>query len=124
MILMGGKILFIIQSGHSDPNKALWGMRMALNTFMHPYGEKIIEDVKVLLFADGVSIVDKKMPGYDKYRERLLHLEQASVEVVACVTIATQLGLLEEFKEARIPLVHASEYVAERVSEGYTAMNF
>ena len=121
---MSGKILFIIQSGEDNTNMAFWGMRMALNTFIHPYGDKVIDDVKVLLFADGVNLVNKETASYNQFRERLLHLEQAGIEVVSCVSIATQLGLLEEYKELDIPLVHASAYVAEHVSRGYTVLNF
>ena len=44
--IMTGKILFTIISGPKDINKARWGLRMALNTFTHPYGEKLIDEVR------------------------------------------------------------------------------
>ena len=121
---MAGKILFVIISGGGDEAKALWGMRMALNSYTHPYGEKVLDDVRMLLFADSVGIVDCRMPDYERFVERLNHLEQAGVEVVACVSIASQLGLMDEYRRMRIPLVHASAYLAERVSEGFTVIAF
>ncbi len=121
---MGGKLLFVIQSGLEDPYRVKWGLRMALNTFIHPYGERVLDDVRVLLFGAGVGIVDPHGPYCEEFGERLLALEQAGVEVAACVSIAEQLGLVEEFESRGIELVHASAYVAERVGEGYEVMNF
>ena len=121
---MSGKLLFVILSGPEDVNKVRWGLRMALNTYKHPYGEKQLDDVKVLLFCGGVSIVDTSNPHYSEFREKLLDLKRAGVEVVSCVSIAKPLGLEEEHKALGIELIHASVFVAERVSEGYTIMTF
>jgi len=121
---MSGKILFVIISGSGDEVKALWGMRMALNSYIHPYGERMLDDVRVLLFADGVGVVNSELPGHERFVERLNHLEQVGVEVVACVSIASELGLVDEYRRLGIPLVHASAYVAERVSEGFTVLTF
>jgi len=121
---MGGKILFVIQSGVENSFNVRWGLTMALNTYKHPYGEKILDDVKVLLFGMGVSIVNPNMPFYEEFRERLLSLNEVGVEVASCVSICKPLGLVEESEKLGIKMVHASVYVAERVSEGYTVMNF
>lgn len=121
---MVGKLLVTVVSGPDEPEKVLWGLRMALNTFIHPYGEQLLDDVEVLLFAEGVGIVDPNAPNVEEYRERLLHLEQAGVKVVACISIAENIGLVEEYEALDIELVHASAYVAQKVSEGYTIMTF
>lgn len=121
---MSGKLLIVILSGPEEVNKIRWGLRMALNTYTHPYGEKILDDVKALLFCGGVSIVDPGNPHYGEFRERLLALKNAGVEVASCVSIAKPLGLEEETESLGINLVHASVYVSERVSEGYTVMTF
>ena len=86
---MSGKLLFVSHSGPESHYNVLWGLRMAKNTWTHPYGEKMLDDVKVLLFGRGVGIINPKL--------------------------AESLG---------VKLVHASQYVAEKVSEGYTVMNF
>ena len=121
---MSGKLLFVINSGSESPNKVNWGLRMALNTHSHPYDEKILEDVKVLLFCGGVSIVDPASPHATEFRERLSELVGAGVEVASCISIAEPLGLEEETTALGIELVHASVYVAERVGEGYTIITF
>lgn len=121
---MSGKLLFVILSGPEEVNKVSWGLRMALNTYTHPYGERKLDDVKVLLFCSGVSIVDPSNPHYGEFREKLLDLKRAGVEVASCVSIAEPLGLAEDTRALGIELVHASEFVAERVSEGYTIMTF
>jgi hypothetical protein len=121
---MGGKVLFIINSGPESPSKVLWGLRMALNIHSHPYGEKILEEVKVLLFCGGVSIVDPASSHSSEFRERLGELVGAGVEVASCISIARPLGLEEGTRELGIKMVHASVYVAERVSEGYTVITF
>ena len=121
---MSGKLLFVITSGPESSNKILWGLRMALNTYTHPYGEKILDDVKVLLFCGGVSIVDPSLPQSEEFRNRLQALVKAGVDVVSCVSIARPLGLEDETKALGISLVHASVYVAERVSEGFTIITF
>ena len=121
---MSGKLLFIINSGSESPSKVTWGLRMALNIHSHPYGEKMLEDVKVLLFCGGVSIVDPASPHATEFRERLGELVNAGVEVASCISITGPLGLEEETTELGIRLVHASVYVAERVDEGYTIITF
>jgi hypothetical protein len=121
---MSGKLLFVINSGSESPSRVSWGLRMALNTHSHPYGEKILEDVKVLLFCGGVSIVDPASPHATEFRERLGELVGAGVEVASCISIAGPLGLEEETTALGIRLVHASVYVAERVDEGYTIITF
>lgn len=116
--------MIVILSGPEEVNKVRWGLRMALNTYTHPYGDKLLDDVKVLLFCSGVGIVDSRNPHHGEFRERLLDLKRAGVGVVSCVSIAKPLGLEEDTKALGIELVHASVFVAERVSEGYTIMTF
>ena len=121
---MSGKILFVIQSGPESHYNVLWGLRMAKNTWTHPYGEKMLDDVKVLLFGRGVGIMNPKLAESPEFEESILDLNEAGVEMAACVSIAEPLGLKEEAENLGVKLVHASQYVAERVSEGYTVMNF
>ena len=121
---MSGKLLFVINSGSESPSRIKWGLRMALNTHSHPYGEKILEDVKVLLFCGGVSIVDPASLHATEFRERLDELVDAGVEVASCISIAEPLGLEEETTALGIRLVHASVYVAERVGEGFSIITF
>jgi len=121
---MSGKLLFVINSGSENPSKVKWGLRMALNIHSHPYGEKILDDVRVLLFCGGVSIVEPGSPHYKEFRERLNALVEAGVEVASCISLAGPLGLEEETTSLGIRLVHASVYVAERVGEGYRIISF
>jgi hypothetical protein len=121
---MSGKILFMITSGVDDFNKVRWGLRMALNTFIHPYGEKIIDEVRVLLFCDGVKIVDPTNRYYSELRKRLLALKEAGIDVVSCVSIAEPLGLVDDSNSLGIACIHASAYVAQCVHEGFTIMSF
>ena len=121
---MGGKILFIINSGEESPSRVIWGLRMALNTYTNPYGERILDDVKVLLFCSGVNIVDPASSHSHEFRERLKDLVDAGVEVSSCASLTGPLGLEDEATALGIKLVHASVYVAERVDEGYTVITF
>jgi hypothetical protein len=121
---MSGKLLFVIQSGPENHYNVLWGLRMAKNTWTHPYGEKILDDVKVLLFGRGVGIINPKLAESPEFEESILELNEVGVEVAACVSIAEPLGLMEEAESLGVKLVHASQYVAQKVSEGYTVMNF
>jgi hypothetical protein len=121
---MSGKLLFMITSGIKDVNKVRWGLRMALNTFTHPYGEKLIDEVRVLLFCDGVKIVDPSNRYYNEIRERLLDLVQAGIEIVSCVSIAEPLGLIDDTSSLGIKCVHASAYVSRCVHEGFTTITF
>ncbi len=124
MIAMSGKLLFVIQSGQENAYNVKWGLRMALNTWIHPYGPRLLEDVKVLLFGLGVSIVNPSLPDSPEFHDALEKLGEAGIEVSACISIAEPLGLIEEMESLGIKLVHASAYVAEKVSQGYTVMNF
>jgi hypothetical protein len=83
-----------------------------------------LEDVRVLLFGMGVSILNPKSPSHDDLREQIQALTDAGVEVAACVSIAEELGLEEGIEEMGIKLVHASVYTARHVSEGYTIITF
>ncbi len=121
---MSGKLLFLITSGPEEINKIRWGLRMALNIHNHPYGEKLIDEVKVLLFCGGAQIVDPQTPHYPELKTRLLDLVQAGVEVVSCMSIAIPLGLEENTRSLGIDCVHASVYVAENVKDGFTVMTF
>ncbi|UCH01363.1 MAG: hypothetical protein JSV20_05640, partial [Candidatus Bathyarchaeota archaeon] len=67
---MSGKLLVVILSG-DDPYKVRWGLRLALHAYKHPYGEKIIENVRVLLFGMGCTIINPKMPHYIEFQPRL-----------------------------------------------------
>lgn len=120
---MNGKLLVVILSGN-DPYKVQWGLRLALHTHKHPYGEKIIEDVRVLLFGMGCTIVNPKMPYYIEFKPRLQTLTDEGVEVATCVSIVKELGLEEESRSLGLKLVHASVYTSQCVSEGYTIMTF
>ena len=121
---MAGKLLFVITSGPDEANKVSWGLRMALNVHTHPYGEKLVDEVRVLLFCGGVQIVDPSTPHYEELSKRLRALTEASVEVASCMSIALPLGLEEETRSLGVECVHASAYVAQCVSEGYTIMTF
>jgi hypothetical protein len=120
---MSGKLLVVILSG-DDSYKVQWGLRLALNAHRHPYGEKLVDEVKVLLFGLGCSIVNPKMPYYGKFKERINALTDAGVEVASCVSIVKQISLEEESQVLGIKLVHASVYTSQCVSEGYTIMTF
>lgn len=121
---MAGKILFVINSSPEEAKKVSWGLRMALNIYTHPYGEKLIDEVKVLLFCGGVQIVDPKTPHYQELRTRLLDLVEAGVEVVSCISLVIPLGLEEETLSLGIDCVHASVYVAQNVRDGFMIMTF
>ncbi len=121
---MSGRLLVVILSDSEDPYRVRWGLRLALNAHTHPYGDRLLDDVKVLLFVMGVSIVNPKMPFYEEFRDRIRDLVDAGVEVAACVSIARNMGLEEEAEGLGIKLVHASVYTAEHVADGYTVMTF
>jgi hypothetical protein len=121
---MTGKLLVVITSGPEEVNKVSWGLRMALNVHTHPYGERLVDDVKVLLFCGGVQIVDPSTPHYEELSKRLRGLRDAGVEVASCMSIAIPLGLEEESRSLGVECVHASVYVAQCVSEGFTIMTF
>jgi hypothetical protein len=78
----------------------------------------------VLLFCGGVQIVDPTTPHYDELSERLRNLRDAGVKVASCMSIALPLGLEEATKSFGIECVHASVYVAQCVSEGFTTITF
>ena len=121
---MTGKILFVITSGPDEVTKVSWGLRMALNVHAHPYGERLVDEVRVLLFCGGVQIVDPAIPHHEELSKRLRDLREAGVEVASCVSIAVPMGLEEETRSLGIECVHASVYVAQCVSEGFTIMTF
>ena len=97
---------------------------MALNVFTHPYGEKLIDEVRVLLFCDGVKLVDPSSKHYSMVKEWIIDLVEAGVEVVSCVSIAEPFGLVEVNESLGVECVHASAYVAQCVSEGFTTITF
>jgi hypothetical protein len=119
-----GRLLVTILSGSEDPYRVGWGLRIALNAFTHPYGEKQLDNVSVILFSRGVTIVDPKTPYFNEFRQRIEALRKAGVEVVACVSGLQELGLEKEAEALGIKAVHASVYVSTRTSEGYTIMTF
>ena len=121
---MSGKLLFVITSGPENAYNVKWGLRMARNTWTHPYSEKLLDEVKVLLFGEGVQILNSKLHDSPEFEEAIIALKESGVEVAACVSIAEPLGLKMEANTLGVKLVHASEYVARLVSEDYTVMNF
>lgn len=120
---MTGKLLVVILSG-DDLYKVQWGLRLALHAFTHPYGEQILDDVRVLLFGSGCTIVNPKMPNYIEAKSRIQALIQSGVQVASCISIVKQLDLTDETESLGISLVHASKYTALCVSQGYTIMTF
>jgi hypothetical protein len=63
-----GRLLVTILSGSEDAYRVGWGLRIALNAFTHPYGEKQLDNVRVILFSRGVTIVDPKTPYFNDFR--------------------------------------------------------
>lgn len=51
-------------------------------------------------------------------------LVDAGVEISACISIAEPQGLVGEAENLGVRLVHTSQYLIDRVNEGYTIMNF
>lgn len=121
---MSGKLLFVITSGPENAYNVKWGLRMARNTWIHPYSEKLLDEVKVLLFGEGVQILNSKLPDSPEFEEAIIALKESGVDVVACISIAKPLGLEKEANSLGVRLVHASEYVARLVNEDYAVMNF
>jgi hypothetical protein len=78
----------------------------------------------VLLFGEGVQILNSKLHDSPEFEEAIIALKESGVEVAACISIAEPLGLKMEANTLGVKLVHASEYVARLVSEDYTVMNF
>lgn len=121
---MSGKLLFVINSGPENINRVRWGLRMALAIHNHPYGDKILDEVKVLLFCGGVKNVDPSSRHYDELSRMFRDLLKAGVEVVSCVSIAKPLGLEEDTRFLGIKCVHASVYVAQSISDGFRIISF
>lgn len=121
---MAGKLLIVIISGPEDHYNVQWGLRMARNTWTHPYEDEKLESVKVLLFGKGVGIVNQKLEESPVFEESLLGLKEIGVEVSACVSITEPLGLVDEMNNLGIQLVHASQYMIKHVNQGYQIMNF
>jgi hypothetical protein len=119
-----GKLLVVILAGPDDPERIKWGLRLALHCHSHPYGERLLNDVKVLLFGAGVSIIDPQNAFYAEFKERILALTDAGVEVAVCVSIASALGLEKQAEDLGLDLAHASVYTAKQVSRGYTIFSF
>ncbi|MBC8225491.1 hypothetical protein H8E65_12955 [Candidatus Bathyarchaeota archaeon] len=53
-----------------------------------------------------------------------MDLRDAGVEVASCMSIAVTLGIEEDSRSLGVECVHASVYVAQCVSEGFTIMTF
>ena len=121
---MNGKLLFVLTSGPGNPYNTVWGLRMARNTWIHPYGDESLQYVKVLLFGNGVSILSRNLPDSPEFFESLRELKDAGVKVFACVSIAEPLGLREEADELGVELVHASQFMIEHVNQNYSVINF
>jgi len=90
----------VIQTGSEDPYKGRWGLRLALNRYTNPYGERLLDEVKMLLFVMGVGIVNPNMPFHDEYKQRIQVLFEAGVEVAACVSIAGAIGFEKEVEKS------------------------
>jgi hypothetical protein len=67
--------------------------------YTNSYGERLLDEVKMLLFVMGVGIVNPNMPFHDEYKQRIQTLFEAGVEVAACVSIAGAIGLEKEVEK-------------------------
>ena len=58
-----------IQTDSEDPYKWRKGLRLALNKYTSPYGERLLYEIKMILFVMGVGIVNPNMPFHDVYKQ-------------------------------------------------------
>jgi len=48
--------------------------------YTNPYGERLLDEVKMLLLVMGVGIVNPNMPFHDEYKQRIQVLFEAGLE--------------------------------------------
>jgi hypothetical protein len=111
------KILFIISSGESEREKALSGLRMAIN--MKRAGS--VSEVRILFFGPSQEMIASG----DKVIDQMLkEASEAGIAKTACVFIAQDKKIETKLTERDIKLERAGEVLSKALEEGYVPITF
>lgn len=111
------KILFIISSGMEQKEKAVTGLRMAINMKQ----KNRVSDVRLLFFGPSEEMVAK---GDEMLNSMLKEATDAGIYKTACVFIAENKKISASLKEKNINLEPAGEVLAKALQEGYVPITF
>ena len=111
------KIIFIISSGLEQKEKALTGLRMAINMKQ----KNRVSDVRVLFFGPSQEMIAK---GEEMIDAMLREATEAGIYKSACVFIADNKKISEPLKSRNINLEPAGEVLAKALQEGYVPITF
>ncbi|MHB1440691.1 MAG: hypothetical protein ACYCSO_06605 [Cuniculiplasma sp.] len=111
------KIIFIISSGESEKEKALTGLRMAINMKQ----KNRVSDVRILFFGPSQEMIAK---GGEPIDDMLKEATEAGVYKTACVFIAKSKNISDSLISKNINLEPAGEVLANALKEGYVPITF
>ncbi len=111
------KVIFIISSGAEQKEKALSGLRMAINMKV----KNRVDDVRILFFGPSEEMIAKTDATID---QMLKEATEAGVYKSACSFIAESKKVDKELKAKDVKLEPAGEVVAKALKEGYFPITF
>lgn len=111
------KALIIITSGEEDKEKAVIGMRVAINLKKNG----LSNEVNVLFFGPSERLVAK---GDKEVDELLIQLFDQKIIPTACKGIAIRDEINTKLLEKKLELDMASGYIARRLDSGFSVITF
>lgn len=111
------KIIFIISSGAEQKEKALSGLRMAINMKV----KNRVDDVRVLFFGPSQEMIAK---GDAMIDQMLKEASDAGIYRSACTFIAENKKIEKQLRDKDIKLEPAGEVLAKALKEGYFPITF
>ena len=111
------KIIFIISSGVEQKEKALTGLRMAINMKV----KKRVADVRVLFFGPSEEMISK---GDEMIDQMLKEASDAGIYKTACIFIAQNKKIEDGLISKDVKLEPAGEVLAKALQEGFVPITF
>ncbi len=111
------KVIFIISSGVEQKEKALSGLRMAINMKV----KNRVDDVRILFFGPSEEMIAKGDAVID---QMIKEATEAGIYKTACVFIAENKKVDKALKDKEIKLEPAGEVLAKALKEGFFPITF
>lgn len=108
----------------TDPERDTSRCEQALLLALNSHRTEILEEVRVMLFGDGVRILDPSIDADAVFNDLITRLHKEGVEVVACTGNLVRHNLAEAARRAAVAPAGAQVYVSARLTEDFAVVTF
>ena len=112
---MASKVFVVVSSG--DPDVAL---EVGLVYPLNAKKEGWMDEVKVIFFGPS-----EKLVAYNtQVQERIRELQEAGIEVLACIWCAERMNITEVIEGLGVPVLSVGPIISQMLKDGWASLSF